>query len=522
MAKKGKRQDLNLQPSHLEIRGSLLARNTMLNFIGQIVPLLVGVATIPFIVRGLGTDRFGLLSLAWVVLGYFAVFDLGLGRATTKFVAEALGRGEEDEIPRIVWTAVMVQAALGITGTLLLAAITPLLVERILNIPPELVEEARATFYILAFSVPVILISGSLRGVLEASQRFDLVNAIKIPSSVLTFLLPLIGVLLGFNLPGIVALILIARMGALAAFVIMDFRIRPQLRGFAGSLSLFPKLFSFGGWVTVTSIVSPILVYLDRFLIGSLLSMAAVAYYSAPYEAVTRLGIIPGSLTMTLFPAFSALEGVKDRERLGTLFARSVKYIPLILGPIVIVIGLFAKDILQIWLGTKFAIESTPVLQILALGVLINSLAHIPFALLQGVGRPDLPAKFHLLELPIYAGVAWSLISRWGITGAAIAWTFRVTLDALLLFAATFKVCQLSPRFLATNGTTVTGFALVTLAGTACGLKAVAGAFPLFLQSLLLIVLLALFSWFSWRNVLDASDKDTVLKVIKLWKRETS
>jgi len=77
------------------ISGKLLARNTLLNFIGQILPLIVGVVTIPFVIQGLGTERFGLLSLAWVVLGYFAIFDLGLGRATTKFVAEALGRGDE-------------------------------------------------------------------------------------------------------------------------------------------------------------------------------------------------------------------------------------------------------------------------------------------------------------------------------------------------------------------------------------------------------------------------------------------
>ena len=69
-------------------------RNSLLNLMGQVVPLFVGVATVPLIVRGLGPERFGLLSIAWVVLSYSAVFDLGLGRASTKFVAEALARGE--------------------------------------------------------------------------------------------------------------------------------------------------------------------------------------------------------------------------------------------------------------------------------------------------------------------------------------------------------------------------------------------------------------------------------------------
>jgi len=415
-----------------------------------------------------------------------------------------------------------VQVVLGIVGALVLVGITPLLVERILNIPPDLVGEAKATFYLLALSVPVVLASGSFRGVLEASQRFDLVNAVKIPTSASTFLLPLVGLWLGFKLPGIVVLTLLARIGALITFIIMNLNITPRLRKYSGSLSLFPRLFAFGGWVTVTSIVGPILVYLDRFLIGSLLSIGAVAYYSAPYEAVTRLRIIPASLVMTLFPAFSALEGIKDRQGLGILFARSIKYVLLTLGPVVLAVMLFAREALQIWLGAEFATKSTLVLQILALGVLINSLAHTPFALLQGVGRPDIPAKFHLLELPFYIGIAWLLVSNWGIAGAAAAWTLRVTLDTLLLFGATFKVYKFSPQLFVANGTALASFTLLLLAGITCGLKSLTGTLPLFIQSVSFAVIMGLFVWFIWRKVLDASDKGTILKVVNPWQRSES
>lgn len=468
--------------------------------------------------RGLGTERFGLLSLAWVVLGYFTIFDLGLGRATTKYVAEALGKGEGTQVPQIIWTAVTVQAIMGFLGAIVLLGITDLLVDRVLNIPPELLGEAKVTFHLLAFSIPVVLIASSFSGVLEAAQRFDLVNAIRIPSSILTYLLPLVGLSLGMGLLGIVALILLARFGALIAFVAMNMSIRPELREYSASFNLLLRLFSYGGWVTVTSIVGPILVYLDRFLIGSLLTIAAVAYYTAPYEAVTRLWIISASLTMTLFPAFSALEGGKNGQRLGTLFARSVKYILLTTGPAVVMIWLFAGEILQIWLGADFATESTVALQILAAGVLINSLAHTPFALLQGVGRPDLPAKFHLIELPVYIVVAWILVSQFGIAGAAGAWTLRVALDTLLLFWATFRVYGFSLRLLATNGTILAGVSLVILAGVGYGLKTVAGDLSLYSQSLLVIGLLTLFAWIVWSRVLDGLDRRVVLNVIKLKK----
>lgn len=506
--------------AYYRTKGSLLARNAFLNLIGQAVPLLVGLVTIPFIVHGLGTDRFGLLSLAWVVLGYFAVFDLGLGRATTKFAAEALGKGEKEQVPRLVWTAVIMQAVFGIVGGVVLAGATPFLVERVLNIPAELIKEASATFYVLAFSVPVVLVSGSFRGVLEASQRFDLLNVVRIPTSALTYLLPLLGLVLGVRLPGIVILILLARIGSLAAFVVLSLRLIPELNRCRCLFNLLPRLFSFGGWVMVSSIVSPLLTCLDRFLIGSLLSTSKLAYYSAPYEAVTRLGIIPTSLTMTLFPAFSSLGAIKDKERLGTLFARPIKYVLLTLGPVLVVMELFAQDIIQVWLGPQFATQSAIALRILGAGILINSLAYTPLALLQGVGRPDLPAKFHLLELPIYIGVALPLIGNWGINGAAAAWVLRVTMDAMLLFAAVLKTFRFSSYLFASNGVTVAGFMLILLAGMGLALKTVAMGLSPLLQFLLIIGLLGLFIWLSWERVLDDSDRRVIVGVMRLRKLE--
>ena len=496
---------------------NLLARNTLLNFIGQAVPLLVGVVTIPFMVRGLGVERYGLFSLVWVILAYFTIFDLGLGRATTKYVAEALGSSHEDKVPHLVWTAVTVQVLFGLLGTLVLASITPLLVERVLNIPLALKGEAKAIFYLVALSIPLALVSGSFSGVLEAAQRFDLVNAVKIPSNLLTFLLPVVGLMLGFRLVGIVALTLLSRIATFSTLLLLDLRIFPNLRKFSASFALFRRLFAYGGWIMVSGIVGPILVYLDRFLIASLLSISALTYYTAPYEAVTRLLIIPASLALTLFPTFSALEGIGDRERLGMLFARSVKYTLLILVPIVLIVVLFAGEILQIALGGDFPGQSAAVLKILALGVLVASLAQAPYALLQGIGRPDLTAKFHLLELSLYVGTAWVLIGRWGIVGAAAAWTLRVALDTLLLFVAAFKVCRLSPSsFTTTNRLALTSLAILLLAGAAYGLKNLAGARPLFVQSILFVTVFGLSACVVWRNVLDASDRGALVTLMKL------
>jgi O-antigen/teichoic acid export membrane protein len=494
-----------------------VGRNSFLNFIGQGVPLVVGVLLLPFMVRGLGVDRYGLLSLAWVILGYFTAFDLGMGRAITKYVAEALSTGQEDEVPRLVWTAVTVQFLFGLVCGTVLASITPLLTERIVKFPAEMIGEARSTFYLLAVAIPVVLVSSSFSGVLEAALRFDLVNAVKVPSGLLTFILPALGMVLGFRLPGIVLLMFLGRAISCVALLSLAFRVFPNLRELSASFDVLKRLFAYGGWITVAGTIHPIFVYLDRFLIGSFLTISAVAFYTAPYEAITRLWIVPASLSTALFPTFSSLEGLGDQEKLGMLFVRSVKFTFLVLAPVVLVVVLFSPEILQIFLGADFAVQSALVLRILAVGVLINSLAQTPYALLQGVGRPDLTAKFHLLELPLYVATLFMLLGRWGIAGAALAWTLRAALDTLLLFAAAFKVCRLSPRlFTAANRLVRAVLILLLLGGAGYGLKTFAGALPLFLASILSIIVFCFSAFVVWRNVLDASDRGALIRAIRL------
>jgi len=241
------------------VQGRLLARNAVMQFLGQVVPLVLGLLTIPFVVRGLGPERFGLLSLAWALIGYFSVFDLGLGRAATKRVSEVLVSGKASAVGPIVWSAVIAQAGLGAMGALLLAGVARPLVEHTLKMPPDLVDEARVGLYILAATVPVFLVTGSLRGVLEAAQRFDLINVIRAPFLASYFIMPLVGVLLGFDLGGIIALLAVAAGLALVGYAWLCVRLFPGLRSRPRvHAEEFRTLLRFGSWISVTAIVAPV------------------------------------------------------------------------------------------------------------------------------------------------------------------------------------------------------------------------------------------------------------------------
>lgn len=494
-----------------ESRPASLARNTVWNVAGQMIPLAVAMAAIPYVVRGLGPERFGILAVAWLLLGNFALLDFGLGRAATKFIAECLVRQDLGKLPPLAWTSLGLQIAMGCFGGLLLALLAPVLA-RVFHVPSGLANEARRIFVLLALSLPLVLATNGLRAVLEAAQRFDLVNLLRVPASMSVYLLPAAGVWMRLNLAQTVTLLLVARLGVTVAHAVCCVRLWPELRRRpAWSRDALGLLLRYGGWVTVSNVANPILLYVDRFFIGSLFSISLLGLYTVPFEAVTKLWVIPASLAASLFPAFSGLAviGARDRDRLTLLYARSFKYLLLLLGPVVLLLTLFAPELLTLWMGVQFARQTATVLRLLACGVFANCFAHIPFGLLQSRGRPDLAARVLLIELPLYLPFAWYLVRRWGIPGAATGWTVRVALEALALAMVTGREFSMSARSLIEHGALKSLFGIATLGIALTAAKLLLHGF-IFGKCAAVIALSAIYCALVWHKLLDRTDRGQV------------
>jgi len=242
------------------------------------------------------------------------------------------------------------------------------------------------------------------------------------------------------------------------------------------------------------------------------LSVTLVGYYTAPFEAAIKLSLIPASLATTIFPACSSL-GTTRLKQLSMLYSRSFKYLVLVLAPIVLLLLVFAKDIMLLWLGADFAAKSALVLQVLVVGVFATSLAFVPFAFLQGLGRPDVVAKLLLLELPAYAVLAWFTIRSYGIAGAATIWSARVVLELLVLLLLAWRLYRLSP-ILSGEATLIRGLA------------AILALFLLLVATVLLLhgtfwvhagismIWIAGFCFAVWKLALDNLDRESVLSVL--------
>lgn len=414
--------------------GRLLAKNTLWSIGASVASIAIALFSVPILLKYLGTDRFGVISLVWIVEGQFSLFDLGLGQALTKLVAEKLGSSREQEVPPIFWSSLFAMTAFGLVGALILRFASSWLVYSALKVPPKIQGETLTAFHLVAISLPIVISSAALRGLIAAYQRFDLLSLVRLPISLFSYLVPLVVLPFSKRLGPFILVLVLSRFVAWAIHFVLCLRVSPNLIHHIGVRGApFRLMLHFGGWMTVTNIVGPIIVNIDRVLIGTLISMTAVAYYATPYEAAAKLWIIPSAIAGVLFPAFSTVLA-QDRQRATLLFEKGVKYIFLSLFPIVLGTLTLGRWALRFWLGAAFAENSTTVLQLLAVGVFANSLAQVPFWQIQAAHRPDLPAKTHLIELPCYLLLFWGLTRTFGIEGAGLAWLLRAIVDTVIMF----------------------------------------------------------------------------------------
>ena len=488
-------------------RAGRLSTSAAWNLLGYLVPIIVALASVPTLVHGLGSARFGVLSLAWVLIGSFSLFDLGLGRALTQLVASALGRGEVRGLGPLVWTSLLAMLAFGAVGTVAISASSPWLIHSWLRLPPSLQSESLMSFYLLAVAVPVVMVTSGLRGVLEAQQRFGLSNLVRIPLGVFTFAGPLLALPFTKSIAVVVLILLLGRIIAAGAYLVLCLWCTPFLgRQFRPRFSEVGQLLRQGAWMSISNFISPIMVYTDRFVIASLISVAAVAYYALPYDVVLRILVIPGAIAAVMFPAFAS-SFIHDPARTTALFVRGAKYLFLLLFPLALLTVTFAGDGLRVWLGADFARHSTVVLKWLVVGVFFNGLAQMPFTLIQGVGRSDLTAKLHLAELPIYLSLLWWLIAHAGIEGAAMTWALRSLVDMVLLFALSVRILG-GRRGLAARMAGLLGAAIALF------IAAALLRFDFTLKALLVALVLAGFLLGAWFLLLSEEERQTTARLV--------
>ena len=402
-------------------------RHTIYNIAGATVP--VALLTIPLYLKTIGDIRYGVLMLAWVLLGNFGLFDLGLGRALAQRIA-ALRKSSPEDRAAVFWTAVASNAVLGAVGGLILIPVAGFFFSTMASIPPEIRGEISGASLWLALAVPIATISGALTGALQGDARFLRLNASSIFGTVLFQVLPLLAALSGhIELSVLMPVVILARILAMVSLMLacrdylMSFRQAAWSRGELGTM------LRAGGWISLTTLFSPMVLAADRVAIGALSGTAMVTNYGVPYQLGEKSTIFSYAMASALFPRFATA----NSSEASRLAREGQRLIAIVMTPTIITVIIVLEPFLAWWVSGDFAESAAPAGQVLLAGFWLSGFSKIPHLQLQAIGRPDLVAKALLLQVVPYGLALYFAITAFGIVGAAMAFAAKAALDSAML-----------------------------------------------------------------------------------------
>jgi len=396
---------------------------------GSAIPVGVTLVILPAYLALIGTDRFGCVSLLWLILGYFTLSDLGVGRAITQKLASAHS-SDKEEMSSWIWSAVFTVSLTGVAGGLVAWACSVYFFFHVFDVDPALLEEIGPALVVLLPLVPVTLLGSILTCVLRGYEKFFLSSASAALGSSLFLLFPfLTAAAIGPELHLIALAVLASRLTLLLFVVAMVVSSGIAVGCPSVSLAKVTGLLAYGRWVLVSSTLGPAMRLADRFAIGAFLGAQAVASYAIPFALINRLGLLPGSVIQVVFPTLSRSRATDGWVVISTLRALGFGI------TIVVSIGLLGVSrFLTWWVGPSLARDIITIARVLLVGFWAHALGRLPAAQLQASGRPQLLAWLNFIQAIPYVVILCLGINIYGLIGAAMVWTGNAVVETLVLF----------------------------------------------------------------------------------------
>lgn len=411
-----------------------ISRHTAINFVGSVAPIAVTVITVPLYLRTIGTERYGALVVIWLITSYLGLFDFGVGKSLTKALSRT--NQSEGEHHQLIRSGVTLGLMTGLIGALLSGPVIHWYLNHGMKTSDTLKDELANGMLWVAMCIPIAAVTSICIGVLESRHRFKEIVVCNMIGGLLTQLAPLlVAIILKPDLNAMIPFVTLGRLLTLTMLLTKVARTEQHIVKDFSSVRLSAQvkgLLQFGGWVTVSNLITPVLIGADKLVLTATASLQATAQYNVAFSMASVIALIPNSLSAALFPRLAAST---DPHVGRAVVNRALSALSLVITPLVILGVSCSPMVLHVWLGSAFSDAARTPVQVLMLAMWPHALAYIPYARLHANGQPRAVALSHTAQLaPYLAALVW-LLPHYGMLGAAAAWTGRAALDAAALFA---------------------------------------------------------------------------------------
>jgi O-antigen/teichoic acid export membrane protein len=395
--------------------------NAATNYFRFFFTMVVSFWLIPFIIKNLGAEAYGLWNLSFSIIGFFSLLDFGFGLGVVKWTGETSATGEIEYRNHMLSTIFFVYLAIAVVGMLFLS-IFAVFYPTLFSIDADIAPEAIAVLLILgirslAIQIPLSLFKGALFG----EQEIHLTNIIQILGTLLY------AVTVWFALSAGKGIVWLATMNCLAflveniAYVYFAYK---NVKGLRISIHLvrkqdFSEAMGFSFYSFLTTIAGLVLFQTDAIIIQLFFGLELVGLYAVAIKITEYAFLLTKQLVNVLTPLISELKAKQEHDTIRYLLLDLSKYIMatgfLIAGSVYV----FGEDLLVLWVGEIYAEVTIPLL------LLITSfVVSVPELVASNVLTMTGYHRFSAISASLSTGlnIAFSLllIKPFGLTGIAM------------------------------------------------------------------------------------------------------
>jgi O-antigen/teichoic acid export membrane protein len=402
-----------------------LKKNVIANFAGSAWSALMGLAFVPFYIRWMGVESYGIIGVFTALMGMLAVLDLGLSQAMNREMARQ--SSEEQSVHRMADTARTLEIVYwGIA--LVVGAIIILLAMPIANYwlnPEQLTRgELQQALWIMGLVIalrwPVALYMGGLNGLQRQVQLNVLLSVVATIQGVGTL------AVLWFIAPTIQVFLMWQAVMALAQVIMLRtalWRSIPHAQDGIFNKEVLNEVWHFAAGMTGISLLATILTQLDKLILSKVLTLTEFGYYTFAATVAAVLFRMIGPVFTAYFPRLTELVSRNDTAGVANTYHQGSQLMAVVILPTTFVLAFFSKEILELWThNPNLVLHASLLVSLLAIGNALNGLMHVPYALQLAHGWTKLAFFQNVVAVIVLAPAIYFSTLRWGAVGAAGVW----------------------------------------------------------------------------------------------------
>lgn len=410
-------QDTSRLVSLRRVSGAGLANVSYL-----VIQSLLFVVMTPLVLKALGPKLYGLWTILAAITGFANLGNFGIGAGVTKYVSEfSVGEQAGAEISGVVSFSFIFLLLTGLLTGLLLFLLRHWIAAKMAHHVGEAMPLASA-LVIVAWGIGLIFLMQLPKGVLFGLVYHKVVGAFDVAQSVAILGAALI---IGLNGGGIVALALSLVLINLAFLLILSVVALQVTRSFALHFTLnrglARKILKYSLFAWISGLGSILFSQGDRVLVGILLGPVAAGAYSICTGVAARLNSLASSATQVLVPFASSYQAHGKNTEIAKVYFHLLRLVGCLLAAAGIVLILWSKWLLSVWISPQFSLSYSGVFGILILAYTLFSISAPGYHIAFGLGRPEVPAITTVGGALIMLVCIGILSPTWGLPGAAVA-----------------------------------------------------------------------------------------------------